>query len=366
MVNLQIKADGYYSNQRNYAVDQEHLIVMSGDAPRPSVFRVRVVDKASGAGVTDYEIVYRYRTKAIVVSNQQGRWQSSVEPRSRGISATLYSVEPAPLTVKLETYSPDSSEEQVFELDRGSPPRGRAFDAQTGKPLSGVHILNGDAGKARYFIWDERDKFADGHHSLTVVQRTISGDDGSFAFSEGDRKGTLFLIHPGYARLTLQPDRRGDEDGEGFISVALELEATVSGRLFGSLAERTNVFVQLYKIQHGATLNEEFERIPLQPNSGFQFTNLGPGDYSLAVYRSEDTIGFSALSRKFTLQAYEQKTVNMGQNMGQYTLTGTATPFTLISLHPQFEWEYPVWQHMPTPMVSIGSKVCVGDPAMFA
>jgi hypothetical protein len=31
----------------------------------------------------------------------------------------------------------------------------------------------------------------------------------------------------------------------------------------------------------------------------------------------------------------------MGQNMGQYTLTGTATPFTLISLHPQFEWEYP-------------------------
>jgi len=232
---------------------------------------------------------------------------------------------------------PGSKDEQLAKLKRSAPFRGRLVDARSGKGLKGVHILNGATDKAHYFMWGECDTFADGHHSLQLVQRGSSGDDGSFAFSEGLRPGTLFIIHPGYARLILKPDERKQATPDTGIPVALEPEATVSGRVVGPLAKRTNLSVQLYSIKRSDKFSEEFEKIPLDANKGFRFPNLAAGEYFLAVYRSEDTVGFSAMNRRFTLKTGDHKTLNVGSDMGPFTLSGRTAPFTMISLRSLFD-----------------------------
>lgn len=81
-------------------------------------------------------------------------------------------------------------------------------------------------------------------------------------------------------------------------------------------------------------------KVRLDASKGFRFRSLSAGKYFIAVYRAEDSIGFSAINLRFTLKQGEHKTLDVGSDMGSFTLTGTAKPFTLIQLAPRLDWEY--------------------------
>ena len=85
-----------------------------------------------------------------------------------------------------------------------------------------------------YFDWGWWSKYVDGFvYPVTMVQRTVTDDDGNFWFSEAtDRSQAVFAaLAPGYARLLVWSKNLPKKDQSDRVAIRLDPEASVSGVL---------------------------------------------------------------------------------------------------------------------------------------
>jgi hypothetical protein len=288
-VHLSLKSPHRHVNDKNYPVDQDCRITMTGSG-RAGVLRARVMDAQTGKPVQTFIVVCRYEAAPRTFSTPDGRFEWKDDDLTEGDTCTLYvySRQHAPAAWKCLITPPDSSQTDVDEtntvqLIAGQPFLGQLLDAGNGKPVAGASILYGVTGEHfSEFEWPDFDKYVDGLHSLTGVQRAITDEQGRFWFSESQEepRGTLFIRTPGYERLILAlEDRPAITSGQLDVPIKLHPEATISGTLLAPDAMQPDISVNVWKASPRTKPEDNFECYPVDDQGRYCIHGLGPGIY---------------------------------------------------------------------------------------
>ena len=329
-VRLDLAAAHRHVNDRNYPVDQEHRIVMSGSG-RPGTIRARVVDGRTGKPVEQFNVARRYDPRQREIKSADGRFPwDDMHTEGNSYAFYIYSRDYAPAKVDVQAVRPGSQEETVIKLSPGNPLLAALVDAQSGKPLVGVPVLYAVVGdNGRYFEWSDRDSYIDGHHRLTLVQRAVTGDDGGCWFSEAHdtRKGTLFVITPGYERIIFRPEDRPTPSDSKRVQISLHREGSITGVLVRDGRPEPNVNVSIWKGKPQGQLEESFETAVTDSQGRYRFGRLGPGTYRLAYeVRVSRTVSTSKPFATATLARGEQKVIEPVAEGEGGKLTGAEKP----------------------------------------
>ncbi|MCX7015863.1 MAG: sigma-70 family RNA polymerase sigma factor [Candidatus Sumerlaeota bacterium] len=334
-------------------VDQEHRIVM-----QPSgVIRGRAIDKEAGAPVSDFAV--RLSGDVEKTSNS-GQWNSRVSKEFSLSTAdgrfVLKNVDPrgnyqveveasgyAPATqTEVKAVAQEKAQELAFELSKGQQLAGQVVDALTGQPIAGLPVQYAIYSDS-YFSWLRLDGL------IPNIQSAATDANGDFAFAEGDQKGLLMIKAAAYERLLIRPENRSAYQDGDRLRIPLQPAASVSGRVLlkGSPApgKRINLNRKMTDKATGSTY-EAFEIINSDADGRYRYDTLGPGAYEIQVYLMERDTHNTPLERAFELAAGEQKTLNLGDDLGPHALFGRvldgATPLEGVSItvRPAFEWDY--------------------------
>lgn len=348
---------------KTLAVDQEHRLVMLPWG----VIRGRVLDKQTEEPVTKFKV-------ALVGSGIMGipglpgytRDESFTASDGRFTFTGLYQNRKYQLTIEaadytsaiekdLEAVTEEEAEEKTFYLSREEL-RGIVFDALNKKPLAGATIVYAFYEEAPFFDWSN---LGEGNPSLTGVQKTASGSDGSFTFGEGEQEGTLFLMAQGYENTILKADQRVYADS-GLLEVPLMPGGSVHGQYHDRGMPLPNEPLLLTRIPtqlQGSVLNafvtnpagvQLIKRSTTDAAGMYHWESLAAGTYHIAHQQITSGMGIFRLGRRFELAARERKEINLGDDLGPYSLSGRildgqGQPIRsgmVIGLTPVFPWDY--------------------------
>lgn len=197
--------------------------------------------------------------------------------------------------------------------------KGLVLDAQTGQPVSGASVTDavGDPGERLYWspITETSTTF-----DCDLVQRTRTGSDGTFAFVEGDEKGLLFILAPGYARLAIRPDERpGFASACGNLEIRLLPGASVSGHCSGW--EEIGSGPE-FELRRNGDREESLWIAPVVQGC-FVWHNLAPGSYTLDELRDRKAEwGRFRVQNEFELRQGETQDVDLTEESGSFALSG--------------------------------------------
>jgi len=311
-VQLSVGAPYRHVNDRNYVVNHQCRIAMSGSGRR-GVIRARVLHAETGKPVQDFKVARRYDPNQRPFNSRDGRftWDGKFTEGKR-YSMQVYAKGYAPAVVGIPAVPPDSENETTIDLSPSEPLVGGLFDADTGRPMAGVSIMYGVVGDTRYFEWSDLANYIDGHHGLSLVQRAVVGSDGKFWFGEakGNEQGTLFVMAPGYERLILKPEERQIDPDSGQLRIALHREASISGAFLKDGRPQAGVEVAVWKKHARGELEEFLEGAETDSDGTYRFGNLAPGTYNVAYAErvSRSTMTFNTF-QSVTLLRGQQKVI---------------------------------------------------------
>jgi protocatechuate 3,4-dioxygenase beta subunit len=289
-VQLNLRSPHRHVNDANYPVDQECQIVMRGSG-RAGMIRVKVLDGDTEKPVPTFTVTRRHDPKPRTFKSPEGLFELKDDVTEGGrYLLYIYSKDHAPAVLDIRAMPLDSTEEDLLELEKGQPLLGRLIDAESGEPLAGIPALYGvmDEEKTSYFEWRDLDRYVDGYHQLTSVQRAVTDDGGRFWFSESpdQPKGTLFILAAGYERMILRPSDRPEADGAGQVSIKLYPEATISGVLRKAYPTQADASVSVWKSDPRTRPEESFESCLADAQGNYRIRSLGPGTYEVSYWTS--------------------------------------------------------------------------------
>ena len=217
-------------------------------------------------------------------------------------------------------------------------------DARSGHGIAGAPILYAMATKTHYFNWGERHGYDYNSGPLDRIRRVTSNEQGRFRLADTpDELGILFILHGEYERLTLYPEDRVTDPATGVVRVELKPEASISGICSIDDEPHVNTQMRLWLSGQRDKPEQGFEWPFTDEDGRYRFGNLGPGTYVVISLGTPDKMG---MRRKCKLSAGEHKRLNLGDDLGPYTLRGRTfwrkkpMAWMNVSVQPAFDWEY--------------------------
>ena len=329
-----------------FAVDRAVTITLR----REGVLSLRVADGETGEPVASFRVRHDggYHDDWAVghaVEKEDGRFVLGNLAQGKTyevkVEAEGYlSARKAGLTAKTR----EAAEEVVFALGRGVTLAGVVFDADTGAPVSGATVLCGSSADDRPGIsWDPS-----ALSRLDNAEQVETRRDGSFAVIEGDRPATLLIRAPGYERAAILPAERGRFVQSGVLRVGLRGGASVVGTYYLRREAQASAEVYLRRID-GTTQN--LERVTTDAAGRYEWSGLAPGAYKLGAVTASSSRRRVVLEREFELGPRERKTVDLGGDLGPFSLSGEVSERgrpvhgALVKVEARFAWHY---RHLET------------------
>jgi protocatechuate 3,4-dioxygenase beta subunit len=335
-VQLNVRSKYRHVNDENYPVRENLRITMTGSGER-GVIQGRIVEAATGeppADLASVRIVRRHSSEIYECSHEDGRFQLPVEVTlGAKYPVYVYAKLFAPGNALLKAVPVGSNEYPTIELTEGPLLRGKLVDAETGQPIARARVLYGVAGKLSYFSWSDFDRYADGYHSLQVVQHDKTNKRGGFWFAEPAERGMqglIFVLVDGYQRWILRPDAREFDKATGELVIRLPRESAISGVVMKDGKPLANARVSVGKTENDGFQNM-YEGVPADADGRFRYGRLAAGKYWL---------NGGPYARRVTVGAGKTVTVNVGGDLGPIVIHGKAAPSISINVEAQFEWEY--------------------------
>src|SRR5262249_47004866 len=136
---------------------------------------------------------------------------------------------------------------------------------------------------------------------------------------EGEAKGSLFILHPGYARMILHAGDRLLADAQGRTPVLLQPEAVVRGVYKVDGVPQRDAAIQLFQphTERLTGLDQTFEISNTNDKGEFEFTNLAPGQYRVYIQ--------GGAKEEVTLATGEHKWVELGTAAQAASIPAAAT-----------------------------------------
>jgi hypothetical protein len=307
-VHLTVTAPHRQVNSQNYPVDEPCRIVMDGSG-RPGRLQAQVVNSETGEPVTNFSIAVRYRPERHAYANNSGVFSMVDEITAEEYyEVFVYSRGFAPTKTRLEATEVNGTESEELRISPAPPLEGVLLDGVSRRPIANASILHGVLEDSTYFEWADWEKYCDGMHSLTFVQRIETDGEGRFWFCEdAQAPGCLIVLAPGHARAIIRPEQRPDPEDDGVLEIPLKAEAVIGGVLPVHLTNQGVVNVQIWKERsnHGSllvqltnqrvvnvpigretsnsALDETFEIATADSQGRFEFRKLAPGLYHVGV-----------------------------------------------------------------------------------
>ena len=324
------------------ACDREHRIVL-----RPAGrIRGRVIDQATRRPVTNFTIT-QYTNTVHPFSSPLGAFTLNGLNQGKTyeftISAPGY---PPHLEQDVPVAAPDGGGERVIELPRGRPLRGILLDRQSGAPIAGAEVLYAvmDARTVENFSWGT---FRE-NDSIKILERQLSAHDGAFTLHVGEAQGTILILPARHQRLMIRSlERKPYLIGETLV-VKLPPAATLAGKAVFDGAPQGHAYIALLEqfppSERGARRHHDTLDTPA--DGAYCFEGLKAGEYRMSMQRRFGTPSYQTYHRAIKLAEGEQKTLNIGGDLGDCALSGKVldhgrpAPNIIIELTPQFEWEY--------------------------
>ncbi|MFN0060252.1 MAG: sigma-70 family RNA polymerase sigma factor [Planctomycetota bacterium] len=353
------KDSGLYSRVESlFAVDTEHRIEL---ASRGEI-RGRVVDAETGVGVTSFRV-----RKVPSLYLQQGAWPNELFPpvafTSESGRFTLRELNPyqhylvyveadgylAEYLYDIEPAGNELSTEHLVALSRGRNVEGFVIDAETGALLPGVSVTAGafSSDRLAWDTWNSVRGYLRNQHNL------MTEADGAFSFVE-DEPATIFFKLSGYRRLIVDPRERGlISDGSEKLTVALLKAESIRGTLKIDNRPADHHWVSLTRMARFGDLDRVkdiyYGGVETTDDGGFAWDDLDPGTYELTAHCkspvSETTSNYLVLD--FTLAPGEHRTIEIGSDLGSYSLKGRLLDLdgqpphsVILSLRPAFPSAY--------------------------
>lgn len=158
------------------------------------------------------------------------------------------------------------------------------------------------------------------------VARVLTGSDGAFFFDDSTgQPAWLFIQTKGYARQVVRfEDReRFAADEHGLLRIPLEPGATVSGVYTRNGAPQFHKQVWLELLPGNSRIGQKMEPCHADALGRFEWESLPAGRYRITARREVGWQALPVLTKEFTLNSGESKTVNLALDApGQSALFG--------------------------------------------
>ena len=321
---------------------------------RWGVFRGRVSDRESGEAVPVFTIKLR---RGAGYYDYRRADPGEVFNSAEGLFA-LTKLDPGEIefTVESEGYIPKRVREAPVEAEdraslhelritKGRFIEGLVVDAASGAALAGARVVFG-AWEKKDYAWDEGSL-----GSMIDRQELTTGADGAFRAREGE-PGTLFVLHPGYARVVMGPDAlRAALGASQRLVIALEPGCILTGTMYQDGKPSKDGFLVLYRRKGGdaGAVQEWIGNLDRDAAGRFRGESLEPGDYLLEHWREtpgKRTAGLS-IQRSLRLEIGRDTVVEFGADLGALSFAGRCVGSdgkpedrTRLTLRPEFAWEY--------------------------
>jgi RNA polymerase sigma factor (sigma-70 family) len=340
-----------------YKVDQHIRIVI----PDRGIIKGQVLDESTQKPISDFTLTRdSYLTKAF--GGTRPTYHDSDETMISAddgcfVLKQLHPTADHSLRIKADGYASssvkgikavpeDKAEVTTILLSRSGKLVCRLVDAKTGAPLVDVPVVYGLLAMG-FFDWAHLNS----NLGINEAQRVMTGMDGSFELTKGANQVSVFVKTQGYERLIVIPQDRVRYLQEEELRIPLSPGASVAGiYMRRGLPVAAKRVLLIRERQDGRDFPELFEPIRTDEGEQYRWNDLSSGLYSLHLSSktsSEPGPMYSLMKRVFRLRPEEYKTINLGDELGQFMLTGkvidasgAAVPLAVISLKPSFQWDY--------------------------
>lgn len=325
------RGKGYSGIDNTLVIDRDYLVESE---KRTGVIRGKVLDAESGDPVERFKIVIRHRPEMIDCSDPAGHFDLKNLNVGRRYQIFIYAEDYAPAEVRITARETRERPAHECRLERAPSLRGRVVDA-AGKPIRGAEVVVGvqdSKHNANRFYWGAFKKLVDGYMGLKTVQRATTGDDGHFVFSQGEQQGILAVMAPGYARRFVPVAERGELMRGDRLQIVLGPEAGVTGEVRLGGEPEPGASLRLSRV---GMWELDFGELGADENGRFKIGELAPDNYVLSVYQQSGNMSSVRLSMEITLNPGRMLDVVLDDPGGDCSLTGSASPFSLITLTPK-------------------------------
>ncbi len=310
-------------------------------AESTGVVRGLVVDAATLEPITNFQIIRRHLTAGEWFESDDGRFTLSEPLRAgREYQVRAFAEGYAPATARILAVSADDHLEVTIGLTRHPSLHCEVVDGLTGEPLPEVHLVCGyyDPTQSwKYVEWSSFASYADGHHQLNDVQHASTDSEGRVVFPEGEIPHSLVIFHPGYARTIVLPQERDSlMTDDGTLRIELAPESRINGHIVMGPIPGTTFGIQVQALSGLQEVDEMYHNEGDANDAGeFTIDRLRGGRYRLSVMLNTSSFGYPIWSTEVDLLDVQELDVELGGPVGPYTLSGQATPFSLIRLSPE-------------------------------
>lgn len=343
-LSLSVAARGWSDSRLdNAAVDTSHRIVVH------PVGKIRgiVLDGSTGTPIDEfnvkltsghgYDVSLRGLGQTFVTSDGRFELTGLTHGSKFGIAVEAESYLVAEQD-EVEASADPKTPETIVRLRRGEPLRGIVADPE-GNPVAGAAVycgvvrpsaVNASSGYIN-LSWDafENRNLAT---AISNLQEATTALDGSFTFDQAPEDVTLFVRAQGFARFILLPsDRQPYERPDGVLYIPLAPGARVRGSFVaeGYDPKRTYFGLSRNLTSPGgdiAPLRELIGRSEIIDQWDYVWNDLAPGEYALiAMIHEPSGAKFTSFeyTAVFNLNAGEDRLFNLGDSLGNASLSGT-------------------------------------------
>lgn len=308
------------------------------DSKRSGVLKARVFNAETGQPIEQFRIVRRHVPVMEPIVNVDGKFELMSLTVGRDYQVFVYADGFAPFVMR-EPASEDASAKYFpCPLKKSPGFQGMIVDSND-NPISGVEIVAGAARESSEdrFYRGDFDKYVDGNMGWEFVQRVTTAEDGKFLLCLGDLPYSLAVKAHGKSQEFFRPTDLPKPDSEGLVKISLVDECCLRVMVKKNGKPEPNAGLYLSRKD---SWDLDFGEIKANEEGRCEIGGLQPGTYLVSVYHRSGRTRTSRLSRWVTLAASETIDVEMEKPDGQFSLSGKADPFVMISLRAKGEQLY--------------------------
>ena len=335
-VKLNLTGDQLTFKHMTTEVDKEITVIMDS----ATIIRGRVLDKEYRSPISNFKIWFYGMPVPEELRN--GKWFSDAQGRFTLTDLQIpMSID---IAIKAEGYpvlyagevmpqSPAKAKENVYYLPFGQIIKGTLLDETTGKPLPDVTITYAFFRHSPYGSpFAESQIITDKNGEFILIEEKKQWP-GNYMYSDEayTKIHTLFIRHKGYEKLTIRPSNRARYRTEtGDLRIPLAPGASISGvySIDGRPQPKVNIMAR-----YG---DQNFGWVVTDAKGRFHWDDLPAGTYILQ----------GPFEYRVILKKGEHKSINLGEDMGDCTLSGRAfkesepIACATVTLYPAFEWQF--------------------------
>lgn len=330
-------------------VDREVRIVVKS----PGVILGRLTDKTTHKPIRDFNVKASGGGIWWGDRAMNGQTFSSADGRFKLID--LRQGELYGLTIEAAGYATKSvkdiladaagaARENLIELSGGTRIQGVLLDKATGIPVADAQVVYGIAPAGAAPDWDAVER--GGGWGLRVLERRTTQVDGTFSLNVEEDQGTLFILPKSLRRLAIPAAERAKYQVGDQLVIHLSSGASLAGQVILDGAPAMAASMQLTALNEASGDQSAMGNQRTDNQGAFAWESLDPGAYELTVQTHQSPPVYPCLARRCTLKEAEQKTLNLGDDLGAASLGGAVLDHgkpvagAVVTLRPLFDWDY--------------------------